>query len=111
MKYLFLSFLACTIFGFGSIVMKILLEETEILSLLINPIFLITIISGGVGFLIFQKSLKKEKGSHVALVSTSSTTTISILGGLLLGEVIGTLEFLGVILISLSVFMLVLKNS
>jgi len=110
MKHLFLPFLAGIIFGFGSIIMKILLEKTEILFLLINPIFLITIVSGGIGFLIFQKSLVKEKSSHVALVSTSSTTIISVLGGLLLGEAIGLLELLGIILITLSIFMLILKN-
>ena len=110
MRYLFLSLLAGTIFGFGSIVMKILTEKTEILFLLIDPIFLITIVSGGIGFLIFQKSLMKEKGSHVALVSTSSTTVISVLGGFLLGEIIRPLEFVGIILITISVIILTLKR-
>jgi len=110
MKYLSLSFLAGIIFGLGSIIMKILLERTEMLSLLINPIFLITMVTGGIGFLIFQISLIKEKSSHVALVGTSSTTITSILGGLLLGEIIGLLELLGIILITLSIFMLILKN-
>ncbi len=110
MRYLSLSLLAGIIFGLGSIILKILLKEMEILSLFINPIFIISIISGGIGFLLFQKSLMKEKGSHAALVSTSSTTIISLLGGFSLGEIIKTLELLGIVLITVSIIMLILRS-
>jgi len=110
MKYLLLSFSAGVIFGFGSILMKILIKETEILLLLINPTFLIVMCFAGIGFLMIQKSLTKEKSSHVALVNTSSMTIISVLGGLMLGETIGLSELLGIILITTSVIMLILKS-
>ena len=110
MKYILLSLIAGIIFGTGSIIIKSLLTKNEITSLLLNPLFLITATTGILGFLIFQKSLTKEKVSHASLVCTSSTTIISVLGGLLLGEIIGLIEFIGIIVITLSIVLLILKS-
>lgn len=110
MRHIFLSFLAGVIFGIGSIIIKILIEDTDIMFLFLNPIFLFIIATGGLGFVLFQKSLIKEKSSHVSLVSTSTMTVISIIGGFLLGEVVGLIEFLGILMITLSTMILLSKN-
>lgn len=91
--------------------MKFLIEKNNILDLLINPIFLFTASTGILGFFLFQLSMKKEKASHVAISCTSTATIIPVIGGLLLGELIKLSEVIGIILITLSAVILILKSS
>lgn len=111
MRYLIIALVAGMITGLGSIILKSLVGGSEILSLFFNPIFIFSIFMGASGFFLSQFSLKKEKSSHVTLAATSSTNFIVILGSyFLLKEIISLWQFMGVILILLSAFILIAKS-
>jgi len=111
MKYLILSLLSGIISGSGSIILKFLFGSYEIFSLIFNPIFIFSLLMGAGGFFLTQLSLRKEKSSHVSLVATSSTNVIVILGGFFfLKEIISLSQFLGIVLVMISVCILITKS-
>ena len=111
MKYLIIAFLAGLVTGIGSIIIKYLVNGSEILSLFFNPLFILSVSMGVIGFFMSQLSLKKEKSSHVTLAATTSTNLVVILGSyFFLKEVISLVQFVGVILILISAFILIIKS-
>lgn len=112
MKYLLIAMLSGCMFSLGNIILKYLVSETSIYFLLINPLFIFTIVvlSGG-GFILSQISMKREKASHMWLVSTAAATLIIFLTSFLIfKEEIIISEVVGIILMSVGTLLLIFKK-
>jgi len=87
------------LFGISAIFYKLAAAENFSIQTLLTPYFIIGALFSVVAGLLLQVSLKNGRTSVVFLVSTAFGATIPVIGGLMLGEILKTLEILGVVLI------------
>jgi drug/metabolite transporter (DMT)-like permease len=91
-------------FGFSNILIKIILEENvNVFLIFLEPLFLLYGFLALIAFLFSQLALKKMKGSNFLLLLAVTATVVSVTGGFLLGEVINSVEMIGIMLTIFSV--------
>ena len=110
MKYFLYSIISGLLMGLGNIILKFLLEHNELLLIVLQPIFWLTVILGFLAFILGQIALRNLKSSNYSLLLIVTTTVVSLLGGNFLGEVINIYESIGVILMILSVSIILLNK-
>ncbi len=108
MKYFLYSITSGLMFGLGGILMKILLAD-EIFLIIFNPLFLLSGFIGILAFITNQIALKNGKSSNVSMIIAVTTTVVSIIGGIFLGEIINIYEIIGIVLMLVSITLLLSK--
>jgi uncharacterized membrane protein len=111
MKYLIFAAIGSAMYGFCIVLLKNLISELSLQLLILNPLFLfINIIFGGMGFVLNQISIKKEKASHVWLVSNFAGAVVVILSSfMILKESMSVSEMIGFFLMIIASLLLIKK--
>lgn len=109
MKYFLYSILSGFFLGLGGIFLKYLLDNKYLFLILLDPFFILTIVTGIIGFILSQIALKNIKGSIVSLLSIITMTFVSLIGGNILGEVINVYEIIGIVLMTCSVIIILTR--
>jgi uncharacterized membrane protein len=111
MKYLIFAAIGSAMYGFCIVLLKNLISELSLQLLILNPLFLfINITFGGMGFVLNQISIKKEKASHVWLVSNFAGAVVVILSSfMILKESMSVSEMIGFFLMIIASLLLIKK--
>jgi len=111
MKYLIYAAIGSAMYSLCIVLLKSLISDLSLEVLILNPLFLfVNITFGGIGFLLNQISIKKEKASHVWLVSNSAGAVVVILSSfLILKESMSVSEMIGFFLMIFASLLLIKK--
>jgi len=112
MKPLAIAAVAGCFFGAGSIMAKIAATGSTLMGTLLNPLYILSLVLAGIGFVIFQWSLKDYKyASHTTAISGTLAIVVPIVAGILfLNETLTVPQLVGVAVITTVAAFLMLKR-
>ena len=106
-KGIHIGIIASILLSIGIIMMKIVLGQGITINLLINPLFIISLVFGALGVVLMQVALKKEKSVIIMpLINSLGVLFPSLIGIIFLGEELSLLKIIALIFIIIGSFLI-----
>lgn len=110
MKHILIAFISGCIFGAAMVLTKLWLSPLPVESILLAPELYLIFAIGIAGFFLMQVAFGGRKASQITLVMTAAATSLPIVSGLLIGEILTMYETIGIMLLLTGAFTLLYKG-